>query len=309
MGFFATHAGDGEVPKYRLYYLGLSLPGTVPTAIAAGSRTVTPASMYGIETGKTLRVVDTFLSNVAVAPSPATSGTTLTLTTGDGAKLPSGTFYVNIYPVGEDATSTARETCAASISGDVLTIARAGSPRTILAGDNVSLCVAGGGSSTEDVVVTGVTSTQFTATYANPHAQDWTFSVPLPTYWTDFDLDIVWNSHKWLAMPITGSQISHQPDGDSGSFKIGDADGDLWSVLAASNGGELSLAEIYEAGFLTTNKTAVPDEVIQIFTGVVDRCTVGSSGEDAVTVYLMPPLQHNTGFVPFRLITSLVRVT
>lgn len=311
MGFFATHGADGEVPKSRLYYVGFTLPGSVASAVGAGAATVTPASMYGIEAGKVLTVVDAFLSNVATAPSPATSGTSLVLTAGDGAKCPPTPFYANVWPAGESVSTTlAKETVqVTNVTGDTLTIVRAGSPRTIIVGDQFAICLVGGATTTESVTVTGTSSTQFTATYANPHAAGWTFMVPIPVYWTDYDINIVWNGHTWTAMPITNSQVSHQPDGDSGSFRLADAD-DVWfPVLAANNGGELAPAEIYEAGFLTTNKTAVPDEVIQLFTGVVDRASVATAGEDNLTFVLMPPIQASSGQLPTRLATSLVRIT
>lgn len=318
MGFFATHGGDGEVPKYRLFHVGFTLPGTVAGVVAtSGAHTVTPSNMYGIETGKVLTVVDTFVSAVVTAPSPALSGTSLVVTTGDGAKFPGTPFYANVWPTGEDmATSLNKETLqVTNITGDTLTIVRGGTPRTIIVGDQVALCVLGGGPTTESVTVTGTSSTQFTATYANPHSANWSFMVPIPVYWTDYDIDIVTaggdpcGAHTWTAWPITNSQISHQPDGDSGQFQFADANGSWFPVLAANNGGEMAVAEIYEAGFLTTNKTPNPDEVLQIFSGQVDHCSVASAGEDNIVVVLMPPVQMNSGQIPTRLASSLVRVT
>jgi hypothetical protein len=308
--FFAAHGTDGEVPKTRLYRIDFSIPDTVAVGIASGSHAVTPASMAHISTGLVLPVSDTFLSTVAVAPSPATSGTTLTLATGDGAKLHGSSFYVNIYPTGELATSLARETChVTGVSGDVITIVRAASPRTIVVGDQVSVCISSGASTDESVTVASVTSTTFTATFANAHADAFDIGIPAPVYWTDFDIDIMWDSKRWVAQPITQSQVTHQPSGDTASFRIGDADNVLFPILDSNNGGELSPASIYEAGFLTTNKTAVPDEVLQIFAGVVDNCSIATSGEDNITINLMPPVQQNSGQLPTRLVSTLVRVT
>jgi hypothetical protein len=129
-----------------------------------------------------------------------------------------------------------------------------------------------------------------------------------PLYWTDFgDFDIEWNGIRWLAAPITPGPISNQPDGTSASFKIADANDTLFPILAAANGGELALAAIYEAGFAVMNATPVPDEVVQIFSGRVDRSTVDTSGTDMIEIILMPPLQTGAGELPTRLISTLVR--
>lgn len=129
----------------------------------------------------------------------------------------------------------------------------------------------------------------------------------VPVYWTDCDLDIEWNGHRWVAQPITPGQVSNQPDGQSASFLVADAEGALFAVLATQSGGELALAAIYEAGFLTTNKSAAPDEVIEIFSGRVDRAAIDTSATDSVEFVLMPPAQKESGTLPTRLISGLLR--
>ena len=128
-----------------------------------------------------------------------------------------------------------------------------------------------------------------------------------PLYWTDYDIDIEWGGSTWVAQPITPGPVTNQPDGQSATFTIADAGSALFAVLAGCNGGELALAMIYEAGFTTTNKTAVPDGVIEIFAGRVDRSTSDSSMGDVVEFILMPPGQKNAGDLPTRLISTLVR--
>lgn len=44
------------------------------------------------------------LSTIAIAPSPATSGTTLSVATGDGAIFPAAPFNVTIWPTGTQPT-------------------------------------------------------------------------------------------------------------------------------------------------------------------------------------------------------------
>lgn len=313
MGFFDTHANDGEVPKFRLYYLGLTLPGTVAAAVASGSSTVTPGSMYGIAVGKVLTVVDSFVSAVATAPSPATSGTTMQLTTGDDVKLPPTPFYARVWAANEVVTSLNSE--IVQVTGvntltHVLTIVRAvTSPRSIVVGDQFAVCLAGGGVLTEDVTVSGTTLSTFTATFAHGHPAGWTFSVPIPVYWTDADINIVWDGHTWVVKPITFGSIVRAPDGASGDFKVSDTDNSLFPVLVACNGGELANAAIYEAGFLTTNKTAVPDEVLTVFTGRVDRAAALTANEDNIQIFLMPPVQEIVAKLPTRPVSTLVRVT
>ena len=89
-------------------------------------------------------------SAVATAPSPATSGTSLVLTAGEGARFPSsGSFDVLIWPTGTSppswtaglATGGNFEICRATRSTDTLTLTRAQygtTARSILVGDQVA---------------------------------------------------------------------------------------------------------------------------------------------------------------------------
>ena len=133
--------------------------------------------------------------------------------------------------------------------------------------------------------------------------------LPTPVYWTDLtDHDIEWGGFTWTAQPITPGPVSNQPDGQSATFSIADDEnGTLFAVLAACNGGELATALIYEAGFLTTNKTPVPDEVLEIFAGRVDRASNDTASTDEIDFVLMPPAQKDAGELPTRLISTLVR--
>lgn len=152
-------------------------------------------------------------------------------------------------------------------------------------------------------------------TYFSEHSGDGQIVKPrlyyiglmVPCYWTDYDIDIEWGGFSWVAQPITPGPVSNQPDGQSATFQIADAGGALFAVLVAQSGGELAIAAIYEAGFLTTNKSPVPDEVLQIFAGRVDRATSDSSVGDIVEFVLMPPEQKDSGDLPTRLISTLVR--
>ena len=82
---------------------------------------------------------------VTTAPSPATSGTSLVLDSGEGARFPQpstdGNFYITVFPEGEDPTPANAEICEVTArSTDTLTIVREQrdtSARTVVVGDRV----------------------------------------------------------------------------------------------------------------------------------------------------------------------------
>lgn len=80
-------------------------------------------------------------STVATAPSPATSGTSLVLATGDGANFPAAPFNVVIWPTGaQPLVATAEVARCTAKSTDTLTITRAQegtAARTIVVGDQI----------------------------------------------------------------------------------------------------------------------------------------------------------------------------
>ncbi len=81
------------------------------------------------------------LSAVIVAPVPATSGTTLTVTLGTGVLFPTAPFNCTIYPAGRSPLITNAEIVrVTSVVGDVLTIVRAQegtAARSIRVGDSI----------------------------------------------------------------------------------------------------------------------------------------------------------------------------
>jgi hypothetical protein len=88
-------------------------------------------------------------STVATAPSPAASGTSLTLHTGDGALFPdpatSGAFNLTVWPTGvAPLVGNAEIVRCTARAGDVLTIARTQegtSARTVVVGDQIALTI------------------------------------------------------------------------------------------------------------------------------------------------------------------------
>lgn len=96
-------------------------------------------------------------STIATAPSPATTGTSLVVSSGDGAKFPTPPFNATIWPTGTQPTltgvaaTTAEIVRVTNISTDTLTIIRAngvtGEPnntstnRSIVVGDQIAATV------------------------------------------------------------------------------------------------------------------------------------------------------------------------
>ena len=84
-------------------------------------------------------------STVATAPSPATTGTSLTLQTGDGAKFPTAPFNVVIWPTGAQPTTANAEIARCTgVATDTLTIVRgqeSTAARTVVVGDQIAVAI------------------------------------------------------------------------------------------------------------------------------------------------------------------------
>ena len=84
-------------------------------------------------------------STVATAPSPADTGTSLVVQTGDGAKFPTPPFNATVWAVGDQpSTANAEIVRVTAILGDTLTIARtqeSTAARTILVGDEIAATI------------------------------------------------------------------------------------------------------------------------------------------------------------------------
>ena len=114
-------------PVKWLDYLQTSTPFCLPSTLAACG-------------GVTKPVVA--LSTVATAPSPASSGTSLTVASGQGSRFPTPPFVATIWPTAsQPASSNAEIVLVTAVSGDTFTITRAqqgSTARSILVGDQVS---------------------------------------------------------------------------------------------------------------------------------------------------------------------------
>lgn len=81
-------------------------------------------------------------STVATAPSPATTGTSLVVAAGDGAKFPAVPFNLTIWPAGALPTAANAEIVrVTAIATDTLTISRAQestTARTVIIGDQIA---------------------------------------------------------------------------------------------------------------------------------------------------------------------------
>lgn len=85
------------------------------------------------------------ISAVATAPSPATSGTSLAVTTGHGTRFPTAPFNATIWATGQIPDPTNAEIVrVTAISTDTLTITRvqeSTTARTIIVGDQIAATV------------------------------------------------------------------------------------------------------------------------------------------------------------------------
>jgi hypothetical protein len=107
-------------------------------------------------------------SIVATAPSPATSGTSVTVQTGDGSLFPAAPFNVTIWPAGQQPSATNAEIArCTSRSGDVLTITRTqegSSARSVVVGDQIALTItAKSATDVEAVAAAAIPQTLFDA--------------------------------------------------------------------------------------------------------------------------------------------------
>mgnify|MGYP000033994717 CR=1 FL=1 len=84
-------------------------------------------------------------SVVATAPSPASSGTSLVVTAGEGALFPTVPFNATIWPTATQPISTNAEIVrVTAIATDTLTIIRAqesSSARTVIVGDQIAATI------------------------------------------------------------------------------------------------------------------------------------------------------------------------
>lgn len=84
-------------------------------------------------------------STVLTAPSPADTGTSLTVQSGEGALFPTPPFNVTVWPAGTiPLSSNAEIVRVTAIVGDVFTISRqaeGSSSRSIIVGDSISATI------------------------------------------------------------------------------------------------------------------------------------------------------------------------
>lgn len=145
------------------------------------------------------------ISTVVTAPSPATSGTTLVVTTGHGARFPATPFDVVIKPATGDAEPDNAEiaTCTA-IASDTLTLVRAQrgtSARTIVAGDRIFQGVTA--KAIEDRMENPMTTAgdQIVGGAAGAPARR-AIGLPGARWGVDSDAMPAWHGDNWAVMPF-----------------------------------------------------------------------------------------------------------
>lgn len=98
-------------------------------------------------------------STVATAPSPAASGTSLVVASGEGARFPAVPFNATVWPSGALPTPANAELVrVTAISTDTFTITRAQestSARTVLVGDQIAATITAKTLTDIETLVTG----------------------------------------------------------------------------------------------------------------------------------------------------------
>jgi hypothetical protein len=88
------------------------------------------------------------ITTIATAPSPSTTGTSLTVSSGKGAIFPTPPFNVTIWPIGEiPLNENAEIVKVTNIAGDVFTITRQQentNARSIQVGDQIAATITAG---------------------------------------------------------------------------------------------------------------------------------------------------------------------
>jgi len=90
--------------------------------------------------GVDLLTAEAAITTVATAPSPASSGTSLIVAAGKGARFPAAPFYANVWPTAVDPTEANIETVqVTAVVTDTLTIVRGTPARSIVVGDQIAV--------------------------------------------------------------------------------------------------------------------------------------------------------------------------
>lgn len=110
-------------------------------------------------------------STVLTAPSPATSGTSLVVQSGDGAKFPTPPFNATIWPQGTQPITTNSEIVRVTgISTDTLTITRiqeSTSARSVIVGDQIAATITAKSITDIETQVPNGASQSWTPTFTN----------------------------------------------------------------------------------------------------------------------------------------------
>jgi len=163
------------------------------------------------------------ISLVATAPSPATSGTSLVVTTGQGSLFPTPPFNATIWPAASNPLSTNAEIVrVTAISTDTLTIVRAqegSSARTVIVGDQIAATITA--KTIEDidkyVEVTGTTQSMSpNVKYGANNGSLVTFTLPASASCTVGDLlEVCGIGAGGWKIAQNASQLIHFGDTDS----------------------------------------------------------------------------------------------
>lgn len=151
---YPVHAPVGQYTPFHISALSQPVNTTPTTTIYAGTQTITPSSITGVVAGQLF----TFSGGTGASENVSVASLTSADFQGTFANGHSGGYTVVATPI-----STTSSLVSATGSQTVTPASMTG----IVVG--ISLHFAAGGGSAEDVVVTGVTATTFTATFTSTH--------------------------------------------------------------------------------------------------------------------------------------------
>lgn len=210
-------------------------------------------------------------STVGAAPTPADSGTSLVLATGEGALFPAtalGAYNVVVWPNGEEPTQLNAEIVRVTVRvADTLTITRqqeGTSPRTIVAGDQVALLQSA--KAFTDIEMASLGGNSLTPTALNADQNDWS-----PTGWSTGRYNIIRAAATGAARTITG--LAAGVDGQVATIQNIDA----LDLNLAYESGSSSAANRFVWGSQTTLVLRTHDSVTFIYDGTLSRWRMAGS--------------------------------
>lgn len=215
-------------------------------------------------------------STIATAPSPASSGTSLVVASGDGTKFPAASFNAVVWPAGvQPSSSNAEIVRVTAKSTDTFTITRAqegSSARSIVVGDQIAAApTAKWWSDVEGLFPTGsVLGTTDTQTVTNKDISSVTNTFPAKFVFlqlvgttSDTGVDVTFTNTSYGAYYLGHYPLVQKPTG----FKVYAR---LITTLKISTGVQTAYARIYANGGTVGEVSTSNTSFVTLDSGWVD---------------------------------------